>query len=51
MEGLQARDGNLHTVSYLKSFYIPLRYPMLFVYGEQGWHPNIVLLSDGYVSV
>ena len=45
---VQARDGNFHSVSYLKSFYIPLRYPIPFVYGEQGWHPNI-LLHDRYI--
>jgi hypothetical protein len=38
---IQAKDGGLRSISYLKSFYIPLRYPMLFPYGEQGWHPNI----------
>jgi|SRR5579859_969866 len=45
---VQAHDGSFHSVSYLKSFYIPLRYPIPFVYGEQGWHPNI-FLHDGYV--
>ena len=45
---IQARDGNFRSVSYLKSFYIPLRYPIPFVYREQGWHPNI-FLHDGYV--
>jgi hypothetical protein len=38
---VQARDGRFRSISYLKSFYIPLRYPMIFVFGEQGWHPHI----------
>lgn len=32
------------SISYFKRFFIPLRYP-IFVYGEQGWHPNIRLGS------
>ena len=44
---VQTRDGNFYSISYLKSFYIPLRYPLIFVHGEQGWHPNI-FLRDGY---
>jgi hypothetical protein len=40
---VQARGGRLHSISYLKSSYIPLRFPLAFVYGEQGWHPNIYL--------
>jgi hypothetical protein len=40
---VQARGGRLHSISYLKSSYIPLRFPIAFVYGEQGWHPNIYL--------
>jgi hypothetical protein len=46
---LHARDGSFRSISYLKSFYIPLRYPILFVHGEQGWHPNIYL-HYGYLS-
>ncbi len=45
---VQAYDGNFHSVFYLKSFYIPLRYPIIFARGEQGWHANI-FLHDGYV--
>ena len=40
---VQARGGRFHSISYLKSSYIPLRFPIAFVYGEQGWHPNIYL--------
>jgi len=40
---VQARGGGFHSISYLKSSYIPLRFPIAFVYGEQGWHPNIYL--------
>jgi len=38
---IQSRDGPLRRVSELHSSYCPLRYPMLFPYGEQGWHLNM----------
>ena len=38
---IQARDGGMRTISSLRSCYSPLRYPLLFPYGEQGWHLNI----------
>jgi hypothetical protein len=44
---VQTSNRNFHSVSYLKSFYIPLRYPIIFPHGEQGWHANI-FLCDGY---
>jgi hypothetical protein len=44
---LQARDGSIRSISYLKSFYISLRYPIMFAFGEQSWDPNIHL-SHGY---
>jgi hypothetical protein len=47
---IQARDGGFRSISYLKSFYIPLRYPIPFVFGQQGWHPNIYL-QDGLISI
>jgi hypothetical protein len=34
---IQERDGCLKSVSELRSDYLPLRYPILFPYGEQGW--------------
>ena len=38
---IQKRDGPLQRVSQLHSSYCPLRYPLLFTYGEQGWHLNM----------
>ena len=38
---IQARDGGLRFISPLKSCYSPLRYPLLFPFGEQGWHLNM----------
>ena len=38
---IQKRDGPLNRISDLHSSYCPLRYPMLFPYGQQGWHPNM----------
>ena len=47
---VQARDGSFRRpICFLfKELLRPLRYPIPFVYGEQGWHPNI-FLCDGYV--
>jgi hypothetical protein len=39
---LKTRDGALQQISELHSGYLPLRYPLLFPYGEQGWHVNMV---------
>ena len=33
---IQTRNDDFRSISYLKSFYVPLRYPMLFPHGEQG---------------
>jgi hypothetical protein len=38
---IQQRGGFLQSISELKSNYLPLRYPLLFPYGEQGWHTNM----------
>jgi hypothetical protein len=35
------RGGYLKSVSELRSDYLPLRYPLLFPRGEQGWHRNM----------
>jgi hypothetical protein len=35
------RGGSLKSVSELRSDYLPLRYPLLFPRGEQGWHQNM----------
>ena len=42
---IQHRGGGLKSVSELRSDYLPLRYPLLFPRGEQGWHQNIRLFS------
>jgi hypothetical protein len=38
---IHERDGRLKSISELRSDYLPLRYPILFPYGEQGWHENM----------
>jgi hypothetical protein len=38
---IEYRSGQLKRISELHSAYLPLRFPLLFPYGEQGWHPNI----------
>jgi len=38
---LQPRYGPLQLISELHSSYLPLRYPILFPRGEQGWHVNM----------
>jgi hypothetical protein len=35
------RGGGLKPISELRSDYLPLRYPLLFPRGEEGWHQNI----------
>jgi hypothetical protein len=35
------RGGGLKPISELRSDYLPLRYPLLFPRGEQGWHQNM----------
>ena len=46
---LQTRGGQLKHISELYSSYCPLRYPLLFPNGQQGWHPNIFsnIYQDG----
>jgi hypothetical protein len=38
---IHERGGHLKSISELRSDYLPLRYPLLFPYGEQGWHENM----------
>ena len=40
---LHSRGGPLTRVSELSSAYAPLRYPIIFPRGEQGWHPELSL--------
>ena len=40
---IEERSGNLQRISELHSAYLPLRFPLLFPFGEPGWHNNIPL--------
>jgi hypothetical protein len=42
---LQRRSGALQRISEYHSCYLPMRYPLIFPFGEQGFH-----LQDSYVS-
>jgi hypothetical protein len=50
---LKTRDGALQQISELHSGYLPLRYPLLFPYGEQGRHANMVdnFMDEKYVHI
>ena len=37
------RQGGLKRVPSWHSCYLPMRYPLIFHHGEQGWHSNILL--------
>jgi hypothetical protein len=37
------QDGPFQHISKLHVGYMALHYPLLFPYGEDGWHPNILL--------
>jgi hypothetical protein len=38
---IEHRTGDLKRISELHSGYLPLRFPLLYPYGEPGWHPKI----------
>jgi hypothetical protein len=40
---LAQQDGPFQRISELHPGYMALHYPLLFPYGEDGWHPNISL--------
>ena len=40
---LRNRAGPLYRISDLHPAYAPLQYPLLFPWGENGWHPDMVL--------
>jgi hypothetical protein len=46
---IEYRSGYLRRISELHSAYLPLRYPILFPYGEQGWHPHLFSMAE-YIS-
>ncbi|XP_076921738.1 uncharacterized protein LOC143583277 [Bidens hawaiensis] len=41
------KDGHPKRINKLSSLYMPLQYPLLFIYGERGWSPDMRLTSDG----
>lgn len=40
---LRQRAGPLHRISDLHPAYVSLQYPLLFPFGEHGWHPGLRL--------
>jgi hypothetical protein len=42
---LHTRDGALHRINETHPAYIPLQYPLLFPYGEAGWHEHMKLVN------
>ena len=42
---LRSRQGYLQHISELHSAYLPLQYPLLFPFGENGWYPELQLLE------
>ena len=38
---IERHGGQLKRISELHSGYLPLRFPLLFPYGQPGWHPSI----------
>jgi hypothetical protein len=38
---VEYRNGQLQRISELHSGYLPLRFPLLYPYGEPGWHTDI----------
>ena len=43
---LQARSNRLQRIQETHSSYNPLRYPLLFPFGEQGWHINMFVFPQ-----
>ena len=43
---LQRHVGDLQIISDLHPAYVPLYYVLLFLYGENGWHPALKLLTS-----
>jgi hypothetical protein len=37
----QRNNGKLHRISEMHSLYCALRFPLMFPYGEHGWHPYL----------
>jgi len=43
---LKTHTGKLQKISELHGAYDPLQYPLLFPYGEYGWHDNILRANE-----
>ena len=43
---LRRQGGILQRISDCHPAYAPLQYPLLFPYGENGWHPSLPGISD-----
>ncbi|KAL3636382.1 hypothetical protein CASFOL_020929 [Castilleja foliolosa] len=43
---IHSKDGPPQRVSKLHPSYIPLQYPLLFPFAEQGWSPNLTMHSN-----
>ncbi|KAJ2913452.1 hypothetical protein MD484_g6981, partial [Candolleomyces efflorescens] len=48
---IRLQGGGLHRISDLHPAYSPLQYPLLFVYGERGWSPDLKLRAKSDLSV
>jgi hypothetical protein len=40
---VQDRQGGLRRISKLHPAYMPMSYALMFPYGEDGWHPSILV--------
>ena len=40
------RDGRFNRISEVSPIYLPLRYPLLFHFGERGWHYQMLAAPD-----
>jgi len=45
-KGLEHQEEPLKRISELHASYLPLRYPLIMMRGEQGWHPDIPLTGN-----
>ena len=43
---IKTHEDKLHHISELHAAYDPLQYPLLFPYGEYGWHDNILRANE-----
>ncbi|KAI3705431.1 hypothetical protein L1987_75668 [Smallanthus sonchifolius] len=45
---VKSKDGTAHRVNKLHPSYMPLQYPLLFPFGEEGWSPELRLTSESH---